>query len=689
MSLPIEKIRITRCCNLACPFCRTCDPKAKSHEPPQKIYDLIEKYAAKGVGTLVFEGGEPLLCPKLESYINRAAKLGIKDLRLKTNAQLLNRDTAKKLVALGITEFIVTLSQYREIDYEVYTGHTGNFELLQRNLKALERNSFNFSLHIYLTRVSILIFEYSITMLMAHFPTAHKFTFEVVQLPRTKHANMFGLFGYPIVKDKIIQVSDYNKIGYQFRLAREGYFPPCFLTKRDEGSAELYFEILQSKAERPNDVFGEKCRACALREYCSWNVPEYVDSFGDEGAVPYERAEDFHWLFFPNGKEFAPDSLVDANKPPHQLTSGELRIRDRKVVSLRCLRPWTTIEIGDEGKVYTCCSDWTRVECGNIHKQSLLDIWNGEAFRRLRKKLRAGHLEDICHRECLSLMTNQPLRDIFRPGPQSASFARNQSNVWQAIEHGQTQMDALPLFLTVCVTLRCNFDCRMCYQEHDNPHSDLPDDFFRELYKILPYLRVLTFTGGEPFLSQGCVDFLKKLDGRRYPDLLISMVTNGSLLTKSFLKQFKRTPFGRFTISLNAATPETYKLMNCGVTWNKIMKNIQALKMYFLERCQQASLRLSFCIARSNYHEMLEFVKLCRTLEADFRFLPINYNRNEESFFTESELVNKVLEETVRVEEFLNSDSGEALAHVQDLRRMLEHRIKTDDFSIPGERGPK
>lgn len=51
-----------------------------------------------------------------------------------------------------------------------------------------------------------------------------------------------------------------------------------------------------------------------------------------------------------------------------------------------CQYPFTTISINPDGSCIICCVDWTRkTYIGDVTKQSLKDIWNGDKLREIRK----------------------------------------------------------------------------------------------------------------------------------------------------------------------------------------------------------------------------------------------------------------------------------------------------------------
>ena len=66
---------------------------------------------------------------------------------------------------------------------------------------------------------------------------------------------------------------------------------------------------------------------------------------------------------------------------------------------LNCLQPWEYVQISAEGDVLPCCaifgSDKT-VVMGNLHQQSLQEIWSGEPFRTFRATAARG-TNELCN----------------------------------------------------------------------------------------------------------------------------------------------------------------------------------------------------------------------------------------------------------------------------------------------------
>ena len=74
----------------------------------------------------------------------------------------------------------------------------------------------------------------------------------------------------------------------------------------------------------------------------------------------------------------------------------------------RCAFPWTYAEISAQGEV-TVCHTFYDLTLGNVYRESILDIWNGEKINKVREHLRKN-LYPICTACCKYY--NNPLSSI-------------------------------------------------------------------------------------------------------------------------------------------------------------------------------------------------------------------------------------------------------------------------------------
>jgi len=73
----------------------------------------------------------------------------------------------------------------------------------------------------------------------------------------------------------------------------------------------------------------------------------------------------------------------------------------------RCLYPFLHARVSFSGKVYFC--PFIRVEVGDLAEQSLEEIWNGERFVDMRRRLLENKLFPVCRRCCKVELSPEPV----------------------------------------------------------------------------------------------------------------------------------------------------------------------------------------------------------------------------------------------------------------------------------------
>ena len=118
-------------------------------------------------------------------------------------------------------------------------------------------------------------------------------------------------------------------------------------------------------------------------------------------------------------------------------------------------------------------------------------------------------------------------------------------------------------YVRISVTDRCNYRCTYCmpaegvvWQDHAHIMS------FEEILDLCRTLvslnvRKIRFTGGEPLVRRGMVDFLLKVR-EQFPQLKIALTTNASLL-EEFSDKLKEVGLSALNISLDTLNPVKFK----------------------------------------------------------------------------------------------------------------------------------
>lgn len=168
---------------------------------------------------------------------------------------------------------------------------------------------------------------------------------------------------------------------------------------------------------------------------------------------------------------------------------------------------------------------------------------------------------------------------------------------------------------------RCNFRCRYCYEDHDDPAAYTDDDTDLISYFISKFSdRKLTldFFGGEPLLKPKWILDLLSKTGRRIP---ASTTTNGYLLTRDLFSCLVEHGLRAYQITLDGLPDEHNRLrplFNGKETWQKIYDNIKATKE--VRRIFKIVIRVNFNERSLDLSRLDQFLDLFKFARDDMRY---------------------------------------------------------------------
>jgi MoaA/NifB/PqqE/SkfB family radical SAM enzyme len=413
--------------------------------------------------------------------------------------------------------------------------------------------------------------------------------------------------------DKVLRAAD-NVVFAAHRLRGAGYLPPCVLPEAWTARPAIWQKTFGPQ-QAPNTLL-RACATCALADRCQ---------FDDAGA---------------------PEVI--------------------------CTTPWTTMEIVDpNGRVRQCCSTWTSGDRGNVHASSLAGVWNGDGYRAARRVMSGGSTEALCNPICSRLHDHRYAERRFEIQRGSPRFVENQLLLAEDIAERREVVRGRPLYLAVCPSTYCNYDCIMCDYGRTR-RRDLPDAIWDELPEYLPTLRQLTLLGGEPLANPHTWKFLRAFDAESYPDASLDLVTNGSLLTEAALAQIPRAALGDVTISLNAGTPEVYEAVQRGVSLDAVLANVDALMRYRAARPWWFGITLAFVVQPASAHTLLEFGAIAHARGLRVRLTALNPAHHDDlDFYRDPDAVARVLEHIDRFCAFAERARPEWLDEARAVRRAL------------------
>lgn len=278
-----------------------------------------------------------------------------------------------------------------------------------------------------------------------------------------------------------------------------------------------------------------------------------------------------------------------------------------------CPHPFSRAHLSVSGNVYICCAAWTGVSIGNIFQKPFDEIWNSAEAQKFRLSIIDKTFQYCRRKICPRIVSN-----IIRTQPVSKKYQ-------DIITKKTTYMDEGPIHFSMNYDYSCNMFCTSCRNEK----RVISKDRVKELIKFQDDLlksdlfkngKRLTITGaGEPFASSVFMDLLNKIDIYSNPDLKILLRTNGNLLNTKNWERIKNAHYAidQISISIDAATEETYKKLRRGGDFNQLLKNLEFLKEINKEKDSKFKVRLSFVVQQDNFKEMPLFVKLAKDFECD------------------------------------------------------------------------
>lgn len=175
--------------------------------------------------------------------------------------------------------------------------------------------------------------------------------------------------------------------------------------------------------------------------------------------------------------------------------------------------------------------------------------------------------------------------------------------------HARGKTLGFPVSVTFELTSRCNFQCRMCYihTQEDNACAgqELSAAQWLDIGRQARDAGVMTvlLTGGEPLLRK---DFPEIFSGLKKLGLLVSVNTNGSLLSGDLAELFINDPPERLNVSLYGASEETYEALCGRACCGEVLTNIKNMTSAGVQ------VRLNISVTpqnKNNLEAMLETAK--------------------------------------------------------------------------------
>ena len=189
--------------------------------------------------------------------------------------------------------------------------------------------------------------------------------------------------------------------------------------------------------------------------------------------------------------------------------------------------------------------------------------------------------------------------------------------------HERHQGRRAPMEVTIEMTHRCPLECQHCYNNlpMGDTQARLQEMTFDEHVRLLDELVKegclwLLYTGGEIFARKDFLDIYTEAKKRGF---LITLFTNGTMITPRIADHLAEYPPFSIEITLYGATRETYEtLTQIPGSFDRCMKGIRLL------RERKLPLKLKTVPTTVNFHEVYEMKRFAEEeIGVDFKFDPL------------------------------------------------------------------
>lgn len=357
-----------------------------------------------------------------------------------------------------------------------------------------------------------------------------------------------------------------------------------------------------------------------------------------------------------------------------------------------CNYPWTHFEVNNpNGDVTMCCDNNTVL--GNVHTDTVEDVWNGEGYRKIRRDMREQGAHGICPHTCPILNGYKTYQNLdwhadLDAASQESPMCGNARLNDREFAASKDVLESKPRWMRYCYSYTCNLDCYHCYQREDALLNDkLSDAFMAQVEDLAPYYQVVFFFGGEPFLYKPVTKMMAEL--KTDPDTRFFFITNGTLMTDRSLDMLKERNIGLFAISLDAATAESFdKLRVRGrkAEWKTVMDTVNLIAE--LHKARDFVFTLDMTVNTVNAGEIEAFVDLSLSKGAEpLVGLVANPDltsdfQKEFLFFSDEQMTDMGRQIDACLPKVRACDMKEAVAALEHLKARLAYHRQTENTPV-------
>jgi len=258
-----------------------------------------------------------------------------------------------------------------------------------------------------------------------------------------------------------------------------------------------------------------------------------------------------------------------------------------------CSVPFIGLLIEPDGKVGLCRIKGDEAEIGNLHENSILEIWNSPKAQAWRQEFLDGKpitcKTEVRHKQC------------HRCIEQNIQLKPEDLTVVQRLK---------PRRIAFNLNGKCNLECVMCtiWQKPNGLYDK--NGFWDQFDDLITDLVEVELLSGEPFIQKDTYKLINMISARK-PEARWVITTNLNWKLTPYIKDhLDKIAIRNLIVSIDSPNPVTYPLIRKNGNLSLLLRTLQDLGHYEKERiaCGLSGLQIqaNFLVQKLNWHELKE-----------------------------------------------------------------------------------
>jgi len=309
-------------------------------------------------------------------------------------------------------------------------------------------------------------------------------------------------------------------------------------------------------------------------------------------------------------------------KEPEKLKIKDMTPRQKELLidsESFCMLPWMHLHAYPDGRAYPCCFAFDPYPVGDLNKQSLKEVFNGDKMKEMRVRM----LNNNKSRECLKCYDQEKSGFFSLRLSSNKHFGHNIDLVENTQPDGTA--DFVMKYWDIRFSNLCNMACRSCgtwfssnwYEDHKKltgsppPHAKImrvgrhTNDLWEQMLESFDHTEQFYFAGGEPIIMEEHYRILKELDKRKMYHVRLIYNTNFSKTKFKDIDVFEL--WNKFdSVSVGAsldAEGARAELMRKGTVWEEAVSNRKRM----MQVCPKVDFYISSTVSLMNSLHVCDF----------------------------------------------------------------------------------